>query len=458
MHSSKISMMVSYSHRDEEYRKRLQTALSPLRRLGLIDVWSDHRIAPGADVDSKISEAIESVDVVLLLVSPDFIHSDYCYEKELAVALRRHEANDCVVLPVIVRACDWTSLPFGRLKASPSDGKPISAWSDADEAWLDVVKAVRELADNSAIKRNNSETAPLRTTRDSLKEEFLRLTQTYESRGSPLLGACTTGLADFDKAWGVLSSPELVVIASRPGMGQHDMLLGMGLNSAIRHKSEILYVSPRDTSSLVMRRAISWVGRINRVNLASGDLSEQDWPRLANAIAILSELAFHIDETRALSCASMILRLRDLCEGIKPKLIFIEGIDYFAHVAEAPAESRDASYISKQLRVLGRDYGVPIVCSLSLAPGLEGRLNRRPLMSDLKAWHCLEEDADRIAFLYRDDYYNAETAERGVCEIDIVKNNFGSREVVRAVYLADYCSFENFMFSWNGETTQKRSD
>lgn len=138
-----ISVFVSYSHKDEELQNQLQVHLSMLKRQGVIDVWHDRRIVHGDEIDSSVSEALEEAQVVLLLVSPDFLASDYCYDREMQRAMERHEAGEARVLPVILRPCDWTDAPFGKLLATPKDGKPVVTWANIDEAFLDVTQAIR---------------------------------------------------------------------------------------------------------------------------------------------------------------------------------------------------------------------------------------------------------------------------------------------------------------------------
>jgi hypothetical protein len=148
------SLFLSYSHRDEELRAQLETHLAALRRQGFISVWHDRRIMAGEDFANAIEDHLAEADIVLLLVSPDFIASDYCYEKEMRTALARHNERECVVIPVILRPCDWHEMPFGKLLATPTDGRPITLWPNRDEAFLDVVKAIK----GALVKRNEPRT------------------------------------------------------------------------------------------------------------------------------------------------------------------------------------------------------------------------------------------------------------------------------------------------------------
>lgn len=142
-----LSVFYSYAHADAKQRQKLGKHLAPLRRLGLIADWYDGDIRPGDTWDEEISRRLQSADIVLLLVSPDFVASEYCYEKELAEAMRRPEDGKVVVLPVIVvQTNSWTKLSFGKLKALPRDGKPIPKWPTRDEGWADVAAGVERAA------------------------------------------------------------------------------------------------------------------------------------------------------------------------------------------------------------------------------------------------------------------------------------------------------------------------
>ncbi|WP_412775554.1 toll/interleukin-1 receptor domain-containing protein [Thalassospira lucentensis] len=133
----------SYSHADENLRDTLEKHLTALARQGLIETWHDRRITAGTELNGEISKNLDESDVILLLISPDFIASNYCFDIEMKHALSRHKAGETTVIPVILRHCDWHDMPFGKLMATPTDGKPVKAWPDLDEAFVDVIKAIK---------------------------------------------------------------------------------------------------------------------------------------------------------------------------------------------------------------------------------------------------------------------------------------------------------------------------
>jgi predicted RecA/RadA family phage recombinase len=149
-----IEVFFSYSHKDEELRDELEKHLSILRRQGVITGWHDRRIGAGKEWEGEIDEHLNTADVILLLISADFLASDYCYDKEMRRALERHDAGEARVIPVILRPVDWEGASFGKLQALPKDAKPVTDWPNRDKAFLDIARGIRtaveELAGPSA--------------------------------------------------------------------------------------------------------------------------------------------------------------------------------------------------------------------------------------------------------------------------------------------------------------------
>lgn len=142
-------LFFSYSHKDEDLRNELEIHLSMLKRQRIIETWHDRRIDAGQEFDYEIDENLNQADIILLLISPYFLASDYCYNIELKKAIEMHENREASVIPIILHPCDWQSAPFGRLKALPTDGKPVSKFPNQHDAFLDITKEIRRVAEKS---------------------------------------------------------------------------------------------------------------------------------------------------------------------------------------------------------------------------------------------------------------------------------------------------------------------
>src|SRR5215212_4213716 len=138
-----LRIFCSYSHKDEEYLNELRAWLRGLERQGQIEWWHDREIVPGWEWEEAIDKNLRTADIIFLLVTPDFMASDYVFEREIDRAIERHERGEARVIPIIVRPSDWKWAPFGKLQALPKDARPITTWPNRDEAWLDVVEGLR---------------------------------------------------------------------------------------------------------------------------------------------------------------------------------------------------------------------------------------------------------------------------------------------------------------------------
>lgn len=148
METKPITVFYSYAHKDERYRLRLETCLSTLKRQGLIVTWHDRNISVGTEWAHEINTHLNSADLILLLISPDFIASDYCYSIEAQRAMERHHAGEARVIPILLRPTDWKGVPFARLQALPSQAKPVTKWQPQDDAFLDITRGIRAIIED----------------------------------------------------------------------------------------------------------------------------------------------------------------------------------------------------------------------------------------------------------------------------------------------------------------------
>ena len=179
-----INLFFSYSHKDEALRDELDKHLSILKRQNVIAAWHDRRINAGTEIDAEINNNLKKADVILLLVSSDFLASDYCYEKEMKFAIEQHEAKKAVVIPVILRPCDWKNAPFGKIMGVPTDGIPVTKFPNYDEAFLQITDAIRKVAaDNTANgKAPSKDTTPKAGTPFQARSSNLRIAKRFSDQ------------------------------------------------------------------------------------------------------------------------------------------------------------------------------------------------------------------------------------------------------------------------------------
>jgi TIR domain-containing protein len=158
--SGPLRVFISYSHKDERLRPELETHLKLLQRQGVIAVWTDRMISAGKEWKGEIDTNLESADIILLLVSADFLASDYCYDEEMTRALERHNAGAAIVIPIILKAVNWQSAAFAKLQALPTDGKPVMLWTDRPSAWTDVAAGIRAVAEQIRSRKSGRRSGP----------------------------------------------------------------------------------------------------------------------------------------------------------------------------------------------------------------------------------------------------------------------------------------------------------
>ncbi|WP_445630880.1 toll/interleukin-1 receptor domain-containing protein [Nostoc sp. DSM 114167] len=162
--SNPVKVFFSYSHKDEALRDELATHLSMMKRQGVIEAWHDREITAGSEWANAIDDNLEIADIILLLVSANFLASDYCYDKEMTRAMERHETREARVIPIILKPSDWNGAPFGKLQALPKNAKPVTSWQDQDEAFLNVAQGIRRVVEEMAKTKPSSSAASGTTT------------------------------------------------------------------------------------------------------------------------------------------------------------------------------------------------------------------------------------------------------------------------------------------------------
>jgi replicative DNA helicase len=278
--------------------------------------------------------------------------------------------------------------------------------------------------------------------RSAVKEAFQILHQRYESKGS--VTGLATGFTDLDEMTAGLQPSDLIIVAARPSMGKTALAVNMAEYAAIKAKKSVAIFSMEMSSSQLAFRLISSLGRINQQHLRTGDIQEEEWPRVTAAITLLSDAKIFIDDTPALSPAELRARARRLKREHDLGLIVIDYLQLMQVPGNKENRATEISEISRGLKALAKELNIPVIALSQLNRSLEQRTDKRPVMSDLRESGAIEQDADVILFIYRDEVYDKDSPKKGTAEIIIGKQRNGPIGVVNLTFLGQYTKFENF--------------
>ena len=277
--------------------------------------------------------------------------------------------------------------------------------------------------------------------RSAVKEAFQILHHRYENKGQ--VTGLSTGFADLDEMTAGLQPSDLIILAARPSMGKTALALNLAETAALRGKKAVAVFSMEMSSSQLAFRLISSLGRINQQHLRTGDLEEEEWPRVTSAITMLSDAKIFIDDTPSLSPGELRARARRLKREHDLGLIVIDYLQLMQVPGNKENRATEISEISRGLKALAKELNVPVLALSQLNRSLEQRTDKRPMMSDLRESGAIEQDADLIMFIYRDDYYNHDSADKGLAEIIIGKQRNGPTGMVKLTFLGQFTKFEN---------------
>ena len=256
-----------------------------------------------------------------------------------------------------------------------------------------------------------------------------------------------SGYADLDQKTAGLQPGDLIIIAGRPSMGKTSLALNIAEHVGMEAGLPVAIFSMEMGAAQLTMRLLGSVGKLDQHKMRIGQLEDEDWPKLTNALGVLNEAPIFIDEGSALNSYEVRARARRLHrQQGKLGLIVIDYIQLMSAANEQSTENRatEVSEISRSLKALAKELNVPVVALSQLNRSVESRPDKRPMMSDLRESGAIEQDADVIMFIYRDEVYNPETAEKGVAEIILSKQRNGPTGTVKLTFLGQYTRFENY--------------
>ena len=274
-----------------------------------------------------------------------------------------------------------------------------------------------------------------------------RVTELHENGAEDVTGV-RTGFYDLDKMTAGLQPGDLVVLAARPSMGKTAFALNIAENVAVQEGLPVVVFSMEMGASQLALRMVGSLGRIDQTHLRTGRLNDDEWQRMTFALGKLHEAPIHIDETPALNSTELRARARRLYRQCgKLGLIVIDYLQLMSSVRDGENRATELSEISRSVKALAKELHVPVVALSQLSRNVESRPNKRPVMSDLRESGAIEQDADVIIAIYRDEVYNPDSPDKGSAEINILKQRNGPIGQVRVTFLGEYTRFENFAAS-----------
>ena len=279
--------------------------------------------------------------------------------------------------------------------------------------------------------------------KDVLVDTFTELEQLYNQKQH--VTGVPTGFIDLDYKTAGLHNSDLVLIAARPAMGKSAFALNLATNAAVKANVPVVLFSLEMSKEQMVNRILCSEAMVDSNKVRTGKIDDEDWIKLANTMGELSEAPIYIDDTPGIS----INEIRAKCRKLKlEKNIGMVVIDYLQLVQGSSKRSQgsreqEISEISRSLKILAKEINVPVIALSQLSRAPEQRPDHRPMLSDLRESGAIEQDADIVMFLYRDDYYNEDSEDKGLAEVILAKHRAGSTGTVKLVWLGNYTKFAN---------------
>ena len=273
----------------------------------------------------------------------------------------------------------------------------------------------------------------------TLHKVFDRLTELSQSDSA--IPGLSTGLHDLDKKTNGLNKSDLFLIAARPAMGKSAFALNIGLNVAKKYKKTVVMFSLEMSREQLAMRLLASESFVELQKLATGKLSEDEWSKVSMAAASLSQTDIRIDDNPSITVAEMSAKCRRV-ENLGLVIIdYLQLMNGSGYGKGGDNRVTVVSEISRSLKIMAKELNVPVICLSQLSRGPESRTDKRPMLSDLRESGAIEQDADEVVFLYRDEYYNDNTEEKGVAECIVAKNRHGEVGTVKLQWVGQYQTF-----------------
>ena len=324
--------------------------------------------------------------------------------------------------------------------------KLIKTSNEIEELAYNQTEEVEDIMDGAEKKifdlmqrKNTKSYTPIK---DILVESFTNLEKLYNQKQH--ITGVPTQFYDLDDKTAGLHGSELILIAARPAMGKTAFALNIATNAALKSNVPVAIFSLEMSKDQIVNRMLCSEAMVDSNKVRTGKLDEEDWVKLAEAIGPLSEAGIYIDDTPGIS----VIDIRTKCRKLKmEKNIGLVVIDYLQLVQGSSKKSnnreQEIAEISRSLKILAKELNVPVIALSQLSRAVEQRPDHRPMLSDLRESGSIEQDADIVMFLYRDDYYNEDSPEKNIAEVIIAKQRGGSTGTVKLYWMGNYTKFVN---------------
>jgi replicative DNA helicase len=277
--------------------------------------------------------------------------------------------------------------------------------------------------------------------KEIVKSSFKTIESLYEKKEH--ITGVPSGFADIDELTSGFQSSDLIIIAGRPSMGKTAFCLNVAQYASMQKQLTVAVFSLEMAKEQLVMRMLCSEARIDAHRLRSGFLGQTDWPKLSTAAGRLADAAIYIDDTPALSSMEMRAKTRRLKADKGLDLVIVDYLQLMSSRRRSDSREQEISEISRSLKALAKELGVPVVALSQLNRGVESRMDKRPILADLRESGAIEQDADVIIFIYRDEVYNKESMEKGIAEIIIGKQRNGPVGTRKLTWLDKYTRFED---------------
>lgn len=311
------------------------------------------------------------------------------------------------------------------------------SYRDEDDVSSIIEKAEKSIFDITQDNQRNG----LMMMRDVMVDTFDVMQQRSENKGG--LTGLTTGFIDLDRKTSGMQKADLVLLAARPSMGKTALMVNIATNSALKANASVAMFSLEMSRNQLSQRILSSLSHVDLMKIISGDLTTEEWSKVIETMTYMNEIAIYIDDTAGITPLEVKAKCRRLKAEKGLDLVVIDYLQLMEVGGRAESRQQEISAISRQLKGIAKELDVPVIALSQLSRAPEMRADHRPILSDLRESGAIEQDADIVMFLYRDEYYNPDTEKQGLGELIIAKHRNGPTGTVELLFKGEYTKFVN---------------